>query len=191
MTELERLIDELTSGDEKRADAAARALAGFGEQAADMLQRLYDNPDADLRWWALRAAAEIHCEVSKSLLTGGLSDQDSSVRCCAALGLRHQPDPEAVPSLVELLGSTDKLLARLAADALASLGEQSVPSLLMVMENGSQGARLEAVRALAQIGDQRSVPTLFSALDEDSAIMEYWADKGLEKMGIGMVFYKP
>jgi HEAT repeat protein len=51
--------------------------------------------------------------------------------------------------------------------------------------------RLEAVRALAYIGDKRSIPQLFQALDEDSAMLEYWANEGLQKMGIGMMFYKP
>jgi hypothetical protein len=44
---------------------------------------------------------------------------------------------------------------------------------------------------LAQIGDPRSIPALFTALDEDSALMEYWASEGLEKMGVGIVFFEP
>ena len=52
-------------------------------------------------------------------------------------------------------------------------------------------ARLEAVRALSKIGDQRSIPALFECLDDSSALIEYWAGEGLEKMGVGMVFYKP
>jgi len=50
---------------------------------------------------------------------------------------------------------------------------------------------VEAVRALAKIGDQRAIPALFEALDDNSALIEYWASEGLEKMGVGMVFYKP
>lgn len=191
MTEIQHLIAELSSGDEPRAEAAAYELTAFGEQALVPLQRLYASGDADLRWWALRAAAEIPSENSKSLLSAGLRDEDNSVRCCAALGLRLQPTAEAVPELLEQLRAPDKLLARLAADALASIGELAVPGLLAVMESGPQSARLEAVRALAYIGDQRSIPTLFEALDEDSALVEYWANEGLERMGVGMVFYKP
>jgi HEAT repeat protein len=50
---------------------------------------------------------------------------------------------------------------------------------------------MEAMRALALIGDQRSIPLLFEALDSDSMLMEYWANEGLERMGVGMIFYKP
>ena len=64
-------------------------------------------------------------------------------------------------------------------------------SLLDAMQHGEHLARLEAVRALAKIGDQRAIPALFEALDDSSALIEYWASEGLEKMGVGMVFYKP
>jgi hypothetical protein len=36
------------------------------------------------------------------------------------------------------------------------------------------------------IGDTRAVPGLFEAL-EGSALQEYWAEEGLERMGVGMV----
>lgn len=191
MTDLQHAIGELSSGDEKRAEVAAQELIAFGEVAVIQLQQMYAHAEADLRWWVLRAAAEIPSEESKTLLIAGLADEDAGVRCCAALGLRHQPTPEAIPGLIKRLSNSNNLLARLAADALISIGKMAVPELIAVMENGSQSARLEAVRALAHIGDQRSIPTLFSALNEESAIIEYWANEGLEKMGVGMVFFKP
>jgi HEAT repeat protein len=58
------------------------------------------------------------------------------------------------------------------------------------MESGSHIARLEAARALASIGDTRAIPALFDALD-DSALLEYWANEGLERMGVGMCFFSP
>jgi HEAT repeat protein len=193
MKEIEKLIDELTYGDDQRAETAVHELAAFGEKAAEQLKELY-NPsysDEEVRWWALRAIAEIPSELSKATLLAGLGDENSGVRYCAALGLREQPAAQAIPTLVELLNSPDKLLARLASDALIRTGEEAVPALLSVMENGPQNARLEAVRALAHIGDKRSIPGMIGALEEGSAMIEYWANEGLEKMGVGMVFYKP
>ncbi|MFC1923374.1 HEAT repeat domain-containing protein, partial [Chloroflexota bacterium] len=110
---------------------------------------------------------------------------------CAALALRYQADPDAIPTLIHRLSLPDRLMARLAADALIATGDESVPALLEVMENKSQPARLEAARALGEIGDPRAIPALFKALDDDSAILEHWAGEGLEKMGIGMVFFNP
>jgi HEAT repeat protein len=67
----------------------------------------------------------------------------------------------------------------------------AVPDLIEVMENGSQVARLEAARALSEIGDTRAIPVLFKALEEGSVVLEYWASEGLEKMGVGMTFFEP
>lgn len=193
MTEPEQLIDELTYGDDRRAEAAVHELTKFGERAAEMLQKLYHIPNSDeeVRWWALRAITEIPSEHSKATLIAGLKDENSGVRYCAALGLREQPAAQAIPHLVGLLSSSDKLLARLASDALIHTGKDAVPALIAVAEDGHQSARVEAVRALSRIGDKRSISGLFDVLEEDSAMLEYWANEGLEKMGVGMVFYEP
>jgi HEAT repeat protein len=47
------------------------------------------------------------------------------------------------------------------------------------------------MRALALIADERSVPTLFDALDDDAILVNYWANEGLERLGIGIQFYSP
>jgi HEAT repeat protein len=185
------VIRDLTSGDDERAEAAARQVAAFAPQIFLDLQGLLSSPQADSRWWAVRALAEIDDPRVPPLLQTALHDSDLTVRQCAALALRHQPDARAVPDLISMLDAEDRLLARLAADALVAIGEAAVPALLDVMGNAPQAARLEAIRALSRIGDHRSIPVLFAALDEASALVEYWADQGLERMGIGMVFYRP
>jgi HEAT repeat protein len=133
--------------------------------------------------------AEIQAPQAADLLIGSLDDPETSVRQCAAIALRHRPDPKAAPKLIQALNDPDRLMARLAADALIAIGEDIVPALIEVMGSDSQPSRLEAVRALAEIGDTRAIPILFEALDEDSALIEYWAGKGLQKMGVDMVFF--
>jgi len=113
------------------------------------------------------------------------------VRWCAGLALRKHPANEAVPALIRLLSDNDTLTRRLAGDALVATGASAVEQLLQAAQSGEHLTRLEAVRALAKIGDQRAIPILFECLDDSSALIEYWASEGLEKMGIGMVFYKP
>jgi HEAT repeat protein len=90
-----------------------------------------------------------------------------------------------------MLADQDALSRRLAGDALVAIGSPAVPELLEVMEQDDPLVRLEAVRALAKIGDERAVPALFVALDDSSALIEYWASEGLEKMGVGMIYFKP
>ena len=185
------LLNQLTSGDDQRAEAAALALAELGPQVLPALQDLLHSPDPDARWWANRILAELDSPQAASLLIESLQDTDIAVRQCAALALSYRPQEAAVAQLIVALDDPDHLLARLAADALVAAGAMAVPALLEVMQAGNQAARLEAVRALALIADTRAIPTLFTALDEDSALIEYWADEGLQRMGVGMTFFKP
>ena len=184
------LLARLSSGDDRLAEAAVREFTSRPLVALPILRDLLSNADADVRWWAARALAEIQDPEVPELLQSALHDADVSVRQCAALGLRHQAPAEAIPDLIALLDDEDRLLARLAADALIAIGADAVPALEAVMQNGPHTGRLEAVRALARIGDQRAIATLFTALEDSSAIVEYWAGEGLERMGIGMVFFK-
>ena len=188
---MEDLILDLTSGDDERAERAAQRLAEQGDAAIAALRPLLAAPQAERRWWAIRTLAEIPGGWTVPWSLEALEDEDLAVRQCAALGLSRQPDERALPALVEAMRSDDALLARLAANALEAIGAAAVPALLDVMENGPQAVRLEAARTLAMIGDTRAIPALFNALDEDSALMEYWANEGLERMGVGMMFFKP
>lgn len=197
MDEVQHLIAELASGDDERAEAAVARLAGYGPAVLHALQELLSanagsSPEErDARWWGVRALAEITGPQVVPLLIYYLGDEDPGLRQCAALGLRKQPDPQAVQALVSALEDKDHLVASLAADALAAIGAASVPALLEVLHDGSPGARVEAARALANIGDHRSIQALFDALDDGSALVQHWANEGLERMGVGMTFFKP
>jgi HEAT repeat protein len=79
----------------------------------------------------------------------------------------------------------------LAADALVAIGGDALPALVEALEKGPHKARVEAVRALAAIRDLRAVPSLMAALEEDSLSMQFWAEEGLERLGLGMVYLKP
>lgn len=124
-------------------------------------------------------------------LQDALEDLDPSVVQCAALGLSQQPSAEAIPNLITLLGDEDRLTARLAGDALIAIGTESVPKLIETLENGSQPTKIEATRALAFIGDNNAIPSLFKAWQDGSTMIQYWAEEGLDRMGVGMQFFKP
>ena len=190
MLGIQSLVIELINGDEAQAERAAMALAEAGAQALPALRELLADERSEARWWAVRALAALQVEEAAALLVAALEDMDDEVRWCAALALRERPEIKAVPELVRLLKSGEPLAGRLAGDALVVRGEEAVPALLEVMQKSPQAARLEAVRALALIVDTRAIPALYSALDETSALMEYWASEGLERMGVGMVYFK-
>ncbi len=189
--EIPAIASEFASGSDKRADKAARELAAHGSFNPQVYKQLLADRRVDVRWWAVRSLAEIDSPEATPLLIHSLDDSDTSVRQCAALALQRQPDPQAIPALSQLLSSSDQLLGRLAGEALIAAGSEAVPALLDMMQDSPQKARIEAARCLALIGDTRAIPELFKALDGESALMEHWAGEGLEKMGVGMVFYSP
>jgi HEAT repeat protein len=188
---LEDLLSELASGDDQRAEAAARRFAALGEAGLNALRRLLASPQADLRWWAVRALAEFPSEQASQGLIQALQDAEISVRQCAAQGLCQRPTPEAVPALIAAMASGDSLLTRLAANALINLGGEAVPALMDLLRSGGDRVRAEAARALALIGDERAIPALYQASGEGSALLDYWVDEGLERMGAGMLYFKP
>lgn len=189
MDELQTLLDDLSSGDDARAEAAALRLPAFPVSALDPL---LESDNVDARWWALRALAGFSGgQAIVRRLVSALEDESDEIRQCAALGLRHHPLPEAIPSLIRALSSPDSMTAKLACNALIAIGAESVPALVEVLRTGAASAKLEAARALAEIGDPRAIPALMDILQADSAISTYWAEHGLNKLGLGMVYLKP
>jgi hypothetical protein len=44
---------------------------------------------------------------------------------------------------------------------------------------------------LAEIKDHRAIKTMMSALEDESAVVQYWAKEGLDRLGLNMVYGKP
>jgi HEAT repeat protein len=187
---LNDLLAELTSGDEARAEAVVPAMAALGETIIPPLLELLDSSDTDLRWWATRALASLP-SLDPGLLLSSLSDAAPEVRQCAALGLCSHPSESALAPLIRSLSDADGIVADLSARALMAIGKPAVESLLEVLNGAAQSARIHAMHALSEIADPRSIRTMIESLSENSAMIHYWADAGLERMGVNMVYLKP
>ena len=48
---MDDLLVELTSGDDRRAEAAVLSVAAYGVNAIPYLAPLMESDDADVRWW--------------------------------------------------------------------------------------------------------------------------------------------
>jgi HEAT repeat protein len=184
------LLSELLSGDETRAEAALAGLAAQGETARLLLLDAAPAADADGRWWVVRALAELPCARSEDLLPF-LADPTPEVRQAAALGLSAHPSESAIPALARALRDDDSMVAALAANALSKTGQASTPLLLETLASAPQPARVMAMRVLSELKDQRAIPAMMKALDEDSALIQHWAREGLERLGLDMLFMKP
>lgn len=195
LTQLDSCLAALSGGDDALANAAvadiALLAAEHGDAVLAALGQLLQSPQTDTRWWASRTLAAIVHPQIPILLSKSLGDKSAAVRQCAALGLRMHPDVQALPALVAALEDTDHLVRQMAADALVAIGEPAVLSVRRVFHESNPNARLQAVRALALIGDTSAIPELMAALDQDSALLDYWANEGLERMGVGMTYFFP
>ncbi len=185
------LLGELQSGDDDRSERAVHRVAELGERMLPLLLEQLQSREPDQRWWATAALTHIDREEARKALLESLADEDTAVRQCAAFGLRRHPSVDAIPILIDLLGDQDRLLARLAADALAALGECAVSPLTEALRSEDAAVRIEATRALASIDDPSVIAPLFTALDDDSSLVTHWAEEGLQRRGVGMVFFKP
>ncbi len=191
MTDLEAALSDLLSGDDGQAEGAIPALATQGTSALPRLLPILEDPLSERRWWAARALAAISDARVAPALQRALSDVDPAVRQCAALGLRQHPVPAAAPDLLRLLRDPDRLTARLAADALAAIGAPATPLLIEALADPQPAVRIEAARALACLQDKQSVGALVAAVDDPSAMVQYWAEEALERLGVGMVYFRP
>ena len=184
------LLAELTSGDDERAENSIPDIVEAGIAAVPALLDLTRSENVDSRWWAVRAlAASPHTRTSD--LIPALSDSNPEVRAAAALALSHHPGEEAVPALTQSLGDSDPLTAGLAANALVKIGKAAVPGLIEAAKDGEQGIRILALRALSELRDHRAIPVMMKCIQEDSAVLGYWAQMGLERLGLDMVYIKP
>lgn len=183
-------MSELTSGDEARAEGAVPALIELGDGAVPALLELTHSAEVDDRWWGLRVLAQSP-HTKAEWLVPFLNDPAREVRQCAALGLAIKPGEEATQSLIQALSDEDSMVSSLAVNALVKIGSAAVLSLIEVVRNAPQSARIHALRALAEIRDHRAIPVMMKVMEEDSALLQHWAKEGLDRLGLDMVYIKP
>ena len=83
------------------------------------------------------------------------------------------------------------MVGSLASNALVKAGPASVPALLETLKESPQPVCILALRALAELKDHRAIPVLLEMAGADSAVLAHWAEEGLERLGLNMVYIKP
>ena len=189
MQSIADLVADLASGDETAAEAAVAVLAKRGEAATEVLE-LLDSGDVEHRWWAVRSLAALPAPRTEWFITA-LRDEEAQVRAAAALALAAHPQEVSAGALVTALSDEDNLVAVMAVHALSKIGEPAVPPLLAAYGSAVPRGRIHIMRTLADLRDPRSIRLMMDALEEDSAALQYWAQEGLERLGLNMVYLKP
>ncbi len=118
-------------------------------------------------------------------------DPDVDVRACAVLALSHLKPQEAIDPLVRRLSDDSAYVGRLSADALSQFGRAAVEILINALESGDTATRAGAARALSALQSQEAIPALYKALNDPSAIVTYYAEEALDRMGVGIILFHP
>ena len=79
-------------------------------------------------------------------------------------------EPDAIPTLIKVLGFNNPGAAVAAVDGLVALGSIAVPTLLALIDGYNYGARAWAIRALSLIGDPRALGVLIETAEGDFAL---------------------
>jgi len=181
----------ITSGDDLRAERVAQAVASEGDAILPALQELLTSPEMDHRWWAVRVLSAVGTPRAVAALIVALEDTSRDVRACAVVGLASLRPAAAVEPLVSHLSDPSAYVARLAADALARIGQPAVEALIAALREGDIATRSGAARALRAIQPPEAIPALCAALDDPSAVVTHYAEEALESMGVGMLLFRP
>ncbi len=96
----------------------------------------------------------------------------------------YKPEQSGISpqTLVNQLESEDEKVRTRARKSLVVIGKQAVSALSLVLENSkTYKARWEAAKALGEIKDLKSIPTLVKTLEDPESDVAWLAAKALEK----------
>ena len=192
MPGIDHLLEAILSGEDTRAEPAVSALAATGgDDAVSVLAQRLPGTHTDGRWWIARALAVIQTPKSVELLIRLMDDPAGDVRACAAMALGELGAADGADALAAHLTDESAHVGELCTVALSRIGAAAVPALLRALQEGGALARIRAAKALVPIESQETIPALFHALDDENAVVTYYAQDALERMGVGMVLLKP
>lgn len=178
----------IAAGDDDITEALALQLPPDAEPA---LLALLTAPDADQRWWGVRALAACGGTAALPDVAARLVDDDPAVRAAALLALAHlhQRHPDAatpyLDRVAECLRDDDGMVRQVAASALAQCGDDAVPALARILfQQSHEGARTRAAGALRKIATLKAAGVLYALLNDPNHLVRTYAYEGLDDMGL-------
>ncbi|WP_052402626.1 HEAT repeat domain-containing protein [Methanococcoides methylutens] len=139
-----------------------------------MIESLIQNtghPDAFVRVDAVKSLVGIG-EPAVDTLIQSLNEENPKIRENSAAALGKIGDERAVQPLINLLGDENNEVQRAAEFALCDIGDQAVEPLVDAISdpNANWAVRLNGIRVLETIGDERAVGPLIEMLGGADAV---------------------
>ncbi|MBI4488899.1 MAG: HEAT repeat domain-containing protein [Deltaproteobacteria bacterium] len=158
------------------------ALARIGdERAVEPLAATLKEGDFDDQYKAAVALGKIGGVTAAEVLVAVLPDTNSFRKSWAEALVKI--GSSAVEPLVTTLKTGEWRLQYAVMEVLVQIGSPAVEHLLALLKDVNSRARSLAARALGQIADERAVPTLVSALNDDAYMVRIEAVTALEPLG--------
>ncbi len=180
------VFDTLRDDDGNVQNAALEALTlisqkGGRKQLVKQLQKAIkskDNRDRHDAHWVMANIGKTNPSTMVPLLIDLLNHKQMGTRLNAVKALGEIGSEAAIPALAELIesGSARREADRevpevrqLAVAALGKIGGRAVPELVKITQNKGSSLRVDAIRALSTLGDEKAVQPLLDALKEKSS----------------------
>jgi HEAT repeat protein len=171
-----------------RGDPDARAaLQAMGPKAVPGLIWLLQHRDPFYQRWTWNAARFLPAKWSRMIRQRVKPPLSLVAREAAArsLGVIGPPAKDAAPALARALRETEGRLRWDAAETLARIGSNSVPSLVRALRGSNESARHGAAYAAGFLGPQAkdAVPALIRCLDDPSELVRQSSAYSLSQIG--------
>ena len=180
------VFDTLRDDDVNVQNAALEALTliyqkGGRKQLLKQLQKAIkskDNRDRHDAQWVMANIGKSDPSTMVPILIELLNHKQMGTRLNAVKALGEIGSEAAIPALGELIesGSARREADRevpevrqLAVAALGKIGGKAVPELVKITQNKGSSLRVDAIRALSSLGDEKAVQPLLDALKEKSS----------------------
>ncbi len=137
-----------------------------------------DNRDRHDAQWVMANIGRSDPNTMVPILVELLEHKQMGTRLNAVKALGEIGSEEAIPVLAALIDSgsarrvRDREVAevrQLAVAALGKIGGKAVPELVKITRNKGSSLRVDAIRALSSLGDEKAVQPLLDALNEKSS----------------------
>ena len=155
---------------------ASGALLNIGAPAVRKTVLAVKHPNPAVRRGALFILQQLEVGSAAPSIQGALADTDVSVQVQAIRTVAHFRGEGALRLLLEKVDTGYPPLVRDAAiEALGGFGEEVVPSLRSMYQQGGAEMRVAAIRALGGTGTQEGIDLVRSALSDKSALVRFYA----------------
>lgn len=180
------IFDTLRDDDVNVQKAALEALTlvyqqGDRKQLLKQLQKAIkskDNRDRHDAHWVMANIGKSDPSTMVPILIDLLNHKQMGTRLNVVKALGEIGSEDAIPVLAALVASGSAKrdadrekpeVRQLAVAALGKIGEKAVPELVKITQNKGSSLRVDAIRALSTLGDEKAVQPLLNALKEKSS----------------------